>query len=151
MSNRVWWIVIAALGVVIVVLAWLLISLPAPERPRTSPPTATSTEPLHARIVVSSPQPGAAVGTTFTVSGEVPGNWSFEAQFPVQVRDKDNSKIGQTAARLKGNWMTTELVPFVAVVTVSNYTGPATLVLLRDNPSELPENNDSLEIPIVVQ
>jgi len=34
---------------------------------------------------------------------------------------------------------------------VGGYTGPATLILIRDNPSGLPEHDDSLPIPIVIR
>ncbi len=91
------------------------------------------------------------MGKSFTVTGEAPGNWYFEASFPIQVRDKDNNKIGQTTGQAQSDWMTTEQVPFKADIAIEGYSGPATLVLLRDNPSGMPENDDSLEIPIVIQ
>ncbi len=86
------------------------------------------------------------------VAGSAPGNWFFEASFPIQVRDKDNNKIAQGVAQAQGEWMTTEQVSFTSTITLSTpYSGPATLVLMRDNPSGLPENDDALEIPIVIQ
>ncbi len=85
------------------------------------------------------------------MTGEAPGNWFFEASFPIQVRDKGNNKVGQTTGQAQSDWMTTELVPFTAEITVTGYSGPATLVLLKDNPSGLPENEDSVSIPIVIQ
>jgi len=42
-------------------------------------------------------------------------------------------------------------VPFTAQVTVEDYSGPATLVLLKDNPSGLPENDDSVSFSVVIQ
>lgn len=165
MSNRAWITIISILAIVIVVLAFILLTTPAP----TNQPIATSTsptvvatstsatstdtgpEPLHALVQVTSPENGATVDPSFTVSGKVPGNWSYEAQFPVQVMGPDNNKIGQATAHLNGDWETTNLVDFSANVTTSGYHGPATLVLLKDNPSGLPENDDSLEIPVVIK
>lgn len=164
MNTRTGWGVVITLFVIIVVLAWVLFATPAPvEAPSTSdlnvPPANTgqaTTTPvlspaLHDRVVVTSPKSGATVGKTFVVAGSAPGNWFFEASFPVQVRDKNNNKIGQGVAQAQGDWMTTDLVTFTVIITVSNYSGPATLVLLRDNPSGLPENDDALEVPIVIQ
>lgn len=85
------------------------------------------------------------------VIGEARGPWYFEASFPVQVRDPDNNLVGQGIAQAGAEWMTENFVPFSATVTVANYTGPATLVLLKDNPSGLPENDDAVFFPIVVQ
>ena len=164
MSTRLWWAVVILLAIVIVVMLVLLIMLPAPAHsPVTATtPAATATtsnnvtgpadQPLHARVVVTAPKSGQAVGQTFAISGEAPGNWFFEASFPIQVRDVDNNKIGQAIAQAQSDWMTTAQVPFTASMTLDTvYHGPATLVLLRDNPSGLPENDDSLEVPIVIQ
>ena len=158
MNTRAWWGIIGILGLIIIILAWVLFATPAPvEAPTvsTSSPQATSTPQtgaLHERVVVTSPKANAIVGKTVIVSGSAPGTWYFEASFPIQIRDKDNNKIGQGIAQAQGDWMTTEQVTFTSTVSLSgNYTGLATVVLLRDNPSGLPENEDSLEIPIVIQ
>ncbi len=155
MKTGVWWAIIGVLFAVIVVLTWILFTTPASEKNGggnvASSTSSTSTGPLHERVVVNAPVLGGTVGKTFTVTGEAPGNWYFEASFPVQVHDLDNNKVGQGIAQAQSGWMTTAQVPFTANITVNNYTGPATLVLLRDNPSGLPENDDSLSIPIVIQ
>ncbi len=146
LAGIVLFFIIAALG-------WLVIVAPAPARIE---PVATSTpdttEPLSARVSVYLPTSGATVGQSFVVAGQAPGNWYFEASFPIQVRDKDNNKIGQTIGQAQSDWMTTELVSFTATMTLdTEYHGPATLVLLKDNPSGLPEHDDSVSIPIVIQ
>lgn len=167
MTTRGWTILIIVLAIIIAVLAWFFFTLPAPSNTpiatSTTPTStttsvatstetpATSTPPLNERVVVTYPQKGATVQPSFEVIGKVPGNWSSEAQFPVMVRDPDGNKIAQTTGHLQGNWMTTDLVDFTADIVVSGYHGPATLVLLKDNPSGLPENEDSFEVPIVVQ
>lgn len=159
MNGKLAWGVVTVLFVVIIVLTWILLAVPKPaEAPTvsTSSPQATATssapEPLHTRVAVSSPPSGSTVGQRFVVIGEAPGNWYFEAVFPIQVRDKDNNKIGQAQGQAQADWMTTGQVPFSAEVTLDTpYRGPATIVLLKDNPSGLPENDDSLEVPVVIQ
>ena len=152
MNTRIWWTIIILLLVVIVALLFALILIPAPAN---APVVATSTpngnQPLRERVVVTAPVSGATVGKTFAVTGEAPGNWYFEASFPIEVRDAGNNKIGQGIAQAQSDWMTTAQVPFVAAVSVGTYSGPATLVLMRDNPSGLPQNDDSLSIPILIQ
>ncbi len=167
MNTRIAWGVLITLTILIVVLAVALFVVPTPasaptvdsERsapaspnPVTKTPTPTGLAPLHTKVSVTSPKAGSTVGKTFVVAGSAPGNWFFEASFPIQVRDKDNNKIGQAIAQAQGEWMTTDQVTFTSSITISSgYSGPATLVLLRDNPSGLPENDDALEVPIVIQ
>ncbi len=167
MNTRWWIVIIGVLLMVIFILAWILFATPAPGRtpsatqpenwsvtPTPSKPSTQtpSTQPLHTKVSVTSPKSGARVGHTFTVKGKAPGNWYFEAVFPIKIITPDGERIGSAQAQAQGDWMTENLVPFSATVTVTlSYSGPARLALLRANPAGLPENDDSLEIPIVIQ
>lgn len=95
-------------------------------------------------------RPGVTVLPKFIVSGEARGPWFFEASFPVEVLDKDGKQIAQGVGQAQGEWMTEEFVPFRAEVNVGDYSGPATLVLKKDNPSGMSENDASLSVPIEV-
>lgn len=100
-------------------------------------------------IKVYSPRSGETVRGPLIVMGEVPGNWSFEASFPAQLLNAQNEIVAEGAAQVLGEWMTEELVPFRIVLNYSSdQTGNGTLVLRKDNPSDLPENADTLTIPI---
>ncbi|MDP2649043.1 MAG: hypothetical protein Q8P19_04075, partial [bacterium] len=90
MNARIWWLIVFVLFVAIIALSFLLFLMPAPvQAPVTSEgPSATTTvesttQPLHERVSVSSPQRGATVGHSFLVVGEAPGSWYFEASFPI--------------------------------------------------------------------
>jgi hypothetical protein len=159
-------VIIALLLIVIALLVWLLIvqKVEAPTVPSTATTTTATTEigaagttqpspkPLHDRIVVTFPKANASVSKKFTVTGKAPGNWFNEAQAPAIVQAPDGSKIAQGQMQAQGDWMTTNLVDFKADISIDPaYSGPATLVLLKDNESGLPQNDDSLEISIVVQ
>jgi hypothetical protein len=87
------------------------------------------------------------------LTGEVRGNWYFEATFPVELRTGTSTVIWSGVATTGSNWMTTNFVPFSVML---NYTPfgtptPAILVLKKDNPSGEPINNDELLIPVVLQ
>ncbi len=154
MNTRIWWTIIIVLFLVIAGLTYVLVSTSAATPPITATsttPVATTTQPLSARVVVTSFSAGASVPKVFTVSGRAPGPWYFEASFPIKVVDANNNFIGQGLAQAQSDWMTVSDVPFSATVTVTGYSGPATLVLLKDNPSGMPENDDSVSIPIVIQ
>lgn len=144
MNTRIWMVVCILLFLVIIVLGVMLVVAPAP---------ATSIgEPFASEMVkISSPLPNASVPRIFTVKGYARGTWFFEASFPVKVNDASGTVVGSGIAQADGEWMTEDFVPFTALVTVADYSGPATLVLLKDNPSGLPENDDAVSIQIVIQ
>ncbi|MEW6019778.1 MAG: Gmad2 immunoglobulin-like domain-containing protein [Pseudomonadota bacterium] len=101
-------------------------------------------------ILVSTPAENETVSSPLTVTGQVPGNWSFEASFPVQLLDSDGNMIAQEPAQLQGDWMTTELVDFEVTLTFTAPPGggTGTLVLKKDNPSGMADKDDELRIPI---
>ncbi len=104
------------------------------------------------KIVVTNPFPGAVTGKEFTVAGKARGTWYFEASFPVQVIDKNGKVLFQGPAQAQGDWMTENFVPFsIAVKVPATYIGPATLILRKDNPSGLPENEASISFPITIE
>jgi len=135
---------------VVVIIGAVLIATPTPI---SGPNGDTQKEDRFTseNVKVSSPRPDATVSKTFTVTGEARGTWYFEASFPIFVIDANGSKVGQGIAQAVENWMTENFVPFTAQVTIENYSGPATLVFLKDNPSGLPENDDSVSFSVTVQ
>ncbi|MDP3962428.1 MAG: Gmad2 immunoglobulin-like domain-containing protein [bacterium] len=108
-------------------------------------------------IRLTSPRPGQTVSSPLIITGEARGNWFFEASFPVMITNWDGLIIGEGIATAEGEWMTTEFVPFKAVLnfnstsTATEYSKRGTLILKKDNPSGLPENDDALEIPVVIK
>lgn len=161
MNTRLWSGILIAVFILILGLTWALFAIPAPTKSPLTPPisseqAATTTAPvstssLGARVVVTSPMSGATVPKSFTVTGTAPGPWYFEASFPIKVVDANNNFIGQGIAEAQTDWMVVGDVSFIAAVTTTGYSGSATLVLMRDNPSGMPENDDSISIPIVIQ
>lgn len=164
-SSKIWMVVAIVLFVVILVLTWMLFAIPTPRAVPVQPARATTTvaqhpapkttpanQPLSKSVSVTAPVAHSTVGSSFAIKGSAPGGWYFEASFPIQVRDKDGNVIGRTHASAQGEWMTTKQVSFTATMNIEGaYKGPGTLVLMRDNPSGLPENDDAVEIPIVIQ
>src|SRR3990167_3294577 len=116
---------------VVVILGAVLIAAPMPANgPKVDP--QEDTQFVSENVKVSSPRPDATVLKTFTVIGEARGIWYFEASFPIFIIDESGAKVGQGIAQAAENWMTEDFVPFTAQVTVENYSGPATLVLLKE-------------------
>lgn len=95
----------------------------------------------------------APAASPLMITGEVPGSWSFEASFSVRLTDEEGNVLVEAPAQLEGDWMTDEMVPFSVTLT---FDPPASgtagfLVLVKANASGLPENDDSVSIPIVFE
>ncbi|MDP3963974.1 MAG: Gmad2 immunoglobulin-like domain-containing protein [bacterium] len=100
-------------------------------------------------IRIAEPLPGALVQSPLLVRGEARGLWYFEASFPVRLRDADGNEIGLIPAQATSDWMTTEFVPFEASLSFDPPLSRTGLLLLeKDNPSGLPEYDDSVSVPI---
>ncbi|HEY4494022.1 MAG TPA: Gmad2 immunoglobulin-like domain-containing protein [Candidatus Paceibacterota bacterium] len=124
--------------------------VPAPEP--VPAPAITYMNATIDNIRVELPFPGAVVGKEFSVIGEARGSWYFEASFPVTVLDKDGNKLVATYAQAQGEWMTPDFVPFKGNVKISSaYIGPATLILQKDNPSDMRQYDASISFPITIE
>ncbi|HYE59771.1 MAG TPA: Gmad2 immunoglobulin-like domain-containing protein [Candidatus Kapabacteria bacterium] len=100
-------------------------------------------------IRVTNLEPNALVKSPLTVSGEARGYWYFEASFPIRLEDANGTVLVQSYAMAKGEWMTTEFVPFTTQLTFKKpTTKTGFLVLEKDNPSGLPEQADELKFPV---
>lgn len=102
-------------------------------------------------IQVELPFPDAVTGKEFSVIGKARGTWFFEASFPIDVVAPNGNVITTGIAQAEGEWMTEEFVPFKADISVGTYSGPATLVLKKDNPSGLAEHDASISFPITIE
>ena len=114
-------------------------------------------------IRLTSPRPNATISSPLTITGEARGYWYFEASFPVVLVDWDGRIIAQGIAQAQGDpdatdgagWMTEDFVPFEATLTFAAdpnaYSNRGSLILQKDNPSGLPQYDDALEIPVVIQ
>ena len=95
------------------------------------------------------PRTNTTASSPLPVVGTVPGNWSFEASFPIRLEESNGKIIAQTNAHVLGNWMSTNMVIFSAQLTFPNQpSGNGRLILKKDNPSGLTQNSDYASIPI---
>ncbi len=103
-------------------------------------------------IIVENLIPGEIISVSpLIVKGKARGSWFFEGSFPIEIIDLNGKKHSPAVAEAEGDWMTEEFVPFTASLYLENIPqGDATLVLRKDNPSGLPEFDDSLFFPVKI-
>jgi len=112
-------------------------------------PAGVPEVPVHPHIRVTAPSAGALIATPLTVAGEARGSWYFEASFPVRLVDGSGRQLAIVPAQAKGEWMTSNFVPFEVQLSFTPPPGGGGfLILQKDNPSGLPEHADSLVIPV---
>lgn len=127
-----------------------------PELPALSPEAEAQITAKADLITVSNPVPLSIIENGITVRGKARGSWYFEGSFPIVVTTMAGDIIAQGVATAVGDWMTADFVPFTSTLSfTSPYTEGSsesvkfgTLLLKKDNPSGLAENDDMLQIPV---
>lgn len=99
-------------------------------------------------IRINTPRPNQEISSPLTVEGVARGYWFFEGDFSVKLLDKNNNLIGKTILSTQGEWMTEEFVPFKGELVFTSPSQKGLLILEKDNPSGLLENDDQLIVPV---
>jgi len=140
--------VFAAFALLMVIGAGCLPASPTPV-PDDNNDDQVQVDDMNDLIQVTTPANNGKISNPVTVTGKARGPWYFEASFPVKVYDANNVLLGSGIAEAQSDWMTEDFVTFKAVISFSTpTTATGKLVLAKDNPSGLPENDKSIEIPI---
>ncbi len=114
--------------------------------------TSTSTTTSDLPIVVFSPTENETVSSPIVITGKARGNWYFEAVFPIDLINSNGDIIGHGQARADSDWTTLDFVNFHAYIEYpATSTGRALLVLRKDNPSDNPEFDQSIFVPVILK
>jgi hypothetical protein len=123
-------------------------AIPEPTLPKNEEGATASTTLLLPTL--TTPLSDVQIKSPLKVSGSAVGNWYFEASFPVILKDANGNILAVSPAQAQGDWMTTSAVPFVATLTWGTTTATSgVLILKRDNPSGLPENDNEVSFPVL--
>jgi peptidoglycan/xylan/chitin deacetylase (PgdA/CDA1 family) len=108
-----------------------------------------ATEDMTDQIRVTNPLPDQLIQSPLIIEGEARGTWFFEGVFPIILLDADRNVIVVHFAQAQSEWMTEEFVPFKAQIEFEKpSTNTGILILKKDNPSGLSENDANIEIPV---
>lgn len=122
--------------------------IPEPTLPEKDEAANASTTPLLPTL--TTPLSNTQITSPLNVSGSAVGNWYFEASFPVILKDASGNVLAEASAQAQGDWMTTNSVPFIATLTWGTTTATSgVLILKKDNPSGLPENDNEVSFPVI--
>jgi len=101
-------------------------------------------------IIIDEPLSNSSISSPLTFRGKARGTWFFEGDFSVILTDWDGKIIAEGYASSKGNWMTEDFVNFEGTLQFDkpDYGEKGSLIFKKDNPSDLPENDDALEMTV---
>lgn len=112
-------------------------------------------------IYIEEPKPFQTISSPLIIKGYARGPWFFEASFPVYLTDWNGKIIAETVATAvldpndpNSTWMTEEYIPYEATLEFENpswedeFSRRGALILKKDNPSGLPENDNALEFTV---
>ncbi|MFH0852377.1 MAG: GerMN domain-containing protein [bacterium] len=100
-------------------------------------------------ITMISPQPNQVVTSPLIIEGTSKGGWFFEGSFPIKILDASGQEIASSFVQAQSDWMTTDPVNFRGEIRfISPASGNGTLLLQKDNPSGLPQNDKEFRVPI---
>lgn len=103
-------------------------------------------------IKVAEPKAGQFITSPLLIKGQARGTWFFEASFPIVLTDAQGEEITTVVATAQTDWMTEDFVDFEAELTFTKPEGlSGFLIFKKDNPSGLPENDDSISLPVFFQ
>ncbi len=100
-------------------------------------------------VELISPQPEELLRSPYQVMGRALGSWFFEGGLPIVLKTASGQVLAETAAKAQGEWMINDWVSFSANLVFE--AGAATsgeLIIKKDNPSGLPENEAQVSYPV---
>lgn len=96
--------------------------------------------------------PGSKVHGVVSYRGTIQGGYFFEANIRINILDTNKNVLKSSNAVAIGDWMTTDPVDFEGNIDFTGLPqGPAYFEIHNDNASDLPKNDKSILIPIVIE
>lgn len=99
-------------------------------------------------VLIINPKQNEVIASPLKVEGQAKGTWFFEASLPVKLYDAENNLIVAHYGTAIGDWMTEKPVKFSSDIVFSTTATSGYLVISKDNPSGLSENDASIRVPI---
>lgn len=100
------------------------------------------------QALVVSPKRSELISSPLKILGNVVGSWFFEGSMPIKLVDANNNLIASGLAKSDKDWMTEKPVPFSASLEFLTNATSGFLVISKDNPSGLPENDGFIKVPV---
>jgi hypothetical protein len=114
-------------------------------------PATVTTPVVMTDPVITTPVENSKISSPVTITGEAPGVWFSEGQFPVVITDKDEKELGHGVVKAIGEWQTEKPVKFSGTVLFTNLNNVDSgfIIFKKDNPSGDPKNDRRYRISVL--
>lgn len=110
-----------------------------------------SPQPSSEKIILYTPGEEDTITSPLVIKGEALGSWFWEGTFRIELQNRVGTVLASTFASAEEPWMQDDYVSFSAKLDFDPTLGTSGfLVFIKENPSGLPENDDSYSIPISI-
>ena len=99
-------------------------------------------------VIILNPKQNQLITSPLKVEGQALGSWFFEASLPVKLVDANNQVIVSHYGTALDDWMTEKPVKFSSDLVFSTNATSGFLIISKDNPSGLPQNDASISVPV---
>ena len=106
------------------------------------------------KIIISSLKPNDLITSPVSIEGKAIGTWFFEGDFPIEIYDSNNKKLGSVVAKFVAQspddtWMTEDMVNFEGELKFDQpQTETGYILFKKDNPSDLPAMEEAFKLPV---
>lgn len=107
--------------------------------------------PNKSNLLISAPESGQLISSPLVIKGRVSGSWFFEASLPISLVDSNDLVIAKHYVSADGEWMTSNPVSFSGEISFTineETTDSGYLIIHKNNPSGLSENDGAIKMPI---
>lgn len=98
--------------------------------------------------IIQLPKENARISSPVTISGKIPRNWTFEANFMIEIQDEKGEVLQSTPVGATFANETDEMGTFSTSMSITPNTTQGFIVIKADNPSGLPENEKTYKMSV---
>ena len=105
-------------------------------------------------LILDMPLPNQTLGTRVEIKGQLRGTWFYNGSVPIRLENADGVVVADGLAQADGSWASDTPVPFTAFLSFiypqNAKRGPGKLVIIKNNTTGDPTQNEQREIPIIL-
>lgn len=113
-----------------------------------TPTPSVSPKALFDAISFDNLKDGDTITSPFKLTGMIDKSWTFESTFSIEILDKDRKSLKQSPVNVSFENEDSQFGSFSETLTFSTQSESGFVVAHADNPSGLPENDKSFEVPV---
>ena len=109
----------------------------------------TQSQQSDAKATILSPDLSKKIQSPLKIKGKIDSSYFFLFVFPITLKDANGKILSTTVTHAESEWTQPGLIPFSTIIIFKTPETPqGKLILSKDNPSGLPENDATIEFEV---